>query len=36
VGLVSVFCAGLYVTMMAFYYARIVASHSELEQELAA
>jgi signal transduction histidine kinase/ActR/RegA family two-component response regulator len=34
VGLVSVFCAGLYVTMMAFYYARIVASHSELEREV--
>jgi signal transduction histidine kinase/CheY-like chemotaxis protein len=34
VGLISVFCAGLYVTMMAFYYGRIVASNSELEHEV--
>jgi signal transduction histidine kinase/ActR/RegA family two-component response regulator len=33
-GLVSVLCAGLYVTMMAFYYGRIVASNSELEREV--
>ena len=34
VGLLSVFCAGLYVTMMAFYYGRIAVSHSELEREV--
>jgi len=33
VGLVSLLCAGLYVTMMAFYYARIVNAHSELARE---
>ena len=34
VGIVSIFCAGLYVTMMALYYARIVASRSELAREV--
>ena len=34
VGLVSVFCAGVYVTMMAVYYGRILASRSELEREV--
>src|SRR5262249_55016213 len=34
VGLVSLLCAGLYVTMMAFYYARVVRSRSELEREV--
>lgn len=33
-GFVSTFCAGLYVSMMALYYANIVSSHSELEQEV--
>jgi len=34
VGLVSVFCAGLYVTIMASYYGRIVVSRSELQREI--
>jgi signal transduction histidine kinase/ActR/RegA family two-component response regulator len=34
VGIFSVFCAGVYVTSMAVYYARIVASRSELEREV--
>ena len=33
-GFVSTFCAGLYVSMMALYYANIVSSHSELEEEV--
>jgi signal transduction histidine kinase len=33
-GFVSTFCAGLYVSMMALYYANIVSSQSELEQEV--
>src|SRR3954463_14799633 len=33
-GLVSTFCAGVYVSMMALYYARIVSSQSELEHEI--
>jgi signal transduction histidine kinase len=33
-GLVSTFCASVYVSMMALYYARIVSSQSELEQEV--
>jgi signal transduction histidine kinase len=32
-GLVSTFCAGVYVSMMALYYAKIVSSQTELEQE---
>jgi signal transduction histidine kinase/ActR/RegA family two-component response regulator len=32
-GLVSTFCAGVYVAMMALYYANIVSSQSELEHE---
>src|SRR5207302_9188048 len=32
-GLVSTFCAGVYVSMMALYYARVVSSQTELEQE---
>ena len=32
-GIVSVLCAGLYVTTIALYYARVVASRSELERE---
>jgi signal transduction histidine kinase len=32
-GLVSTFCAGVYVSMMALYYAQIVSSQTELEQE---
>ncbi len=33
-GFVSTFCAGMYVSMMALYYANIVSSQSELEQEV--
>ena len=33
-GFVSIFCAGMYVSMMALYYANIVSSQSELEQEV--
>ena len=33
-GIVSTFCAGVYVSMMALYYANIVSSQSELEQEV--
>jgi signal transduction histidine kinase/CheY-like chemotaxis protein len=33
IGLVSTFCAGVYVAMMALYYANIVSSQSELEHE---
>jgi signal transduction histidine kinase len=33
-GIVSTFCAGVYVSMMALYYANIVSSQSELEQEI--
>jgi signal transduction histidine kinase/CheY-like chemotaxis protein len=33
-GLVSTFCAGVYVSMMALYYSNIVSSQSELEQEI--
>ena len=33
-GFVSTICAGLYVSMMALYYANIVSSHRELEQEV--
>ena len=33
-GLVSTVCASVYVSMMALYYARIVSSQSELEQEV--
>jgi signal transduction histidine kinase len=33
-GLVSTFCAGVYVSMMALYYANIVSSQFELEQEV--
>src|SRR3954463_3734971 len=33
-GFVSTFCAGVYVSMMALYYANIVSSQSELEQEV--
>jgi signal transduction histidine kinase/ActR/RegA family two-component response regulator len=33
-GMVSTFCAGVYVSMMALYYANIVSSQSELEQEI--
>jgi signal transduction histidine kinase/CheY-like chemotaxis protein len=32
--LVSLFCASVYVSMMALYYANIVASQSELEREV--
>jgi signal transduction histidine kinase len=34
VGIVSGLCAGIYVTFMARYYARIIASQSELEREV--
>jgi signal transduction histidine kinase len=34
VGIVSGLCAGIYVTFMARYYARVVASQSELEREV--
>jgi len=33
-GLVSTFCAAIYVSMMALYYANIVSSQAELEQEV--
>jgi signal transduction histidine kinase len=33
-GLVSTLCAGVYVSMMALYYAAIVSSQSELEHEI--
>ncbi len=33
-GMVSTFCAGVYVSMMALYYASIVSSQSELELEI--
>jgi signal transduction histidine kinase len=33
-GMVSTFCAGVYVSMMALYYASIVSSQAELEQEV--
>jgi signal transduction histidine kinase len=33
-GLVSTFCASIYVSMMALYYASIVSSQGELEQEV--
>jgi signal transduction histidine kinase len=33
-GLISTFCAGVYVSMMALYYASIVSSQAELEQEV--
>jgi signal transduction histidine kinase len=33
-GLVSTFCEGIYVTMMALYYAGVVSSQSELEEEV--
>jgi signal transduction histidine kinase len=33
IGLVSLFCAGLYATAMALYQARMLASKSELERE---
>jgi signal transduction histidine kinase/CheY-like chemotaxis protein len=34
VGIISVFCAAVYVSMMALYYANIVASQSELGREV--
>ncbi len=34
IGVFSTFCAGAYVTAMAVYYARVVASRSELEREV--
>jgi len=33
-GMVSTLCAGVYVSMMALYYASIVSSQAELEQEV--
>jgi signal transduction histidine kinase len=33
-GLVSTVCAGVYMSMMALYYANIVSTQSELEQEI--
>jgi signal transduction histidine kinase len=33
-GLISTFCASVYVSMMALYYANIVSSRAELEQEV--
>jgi signal transduction histidine kinase len=33
-GLISTFCAAIYVSMMALYYASIVSSQAELEQEV--
>ena len=33
-GLISTFCASVYVSMMAIYFANIVYSHGELEQEI--
>jgi signal transduction histidine kinase/CheY-like chemotaxis protein len=34
IGIISVFCATVYVSMMALYYANIVASQSELQREV--
>ncbi len=34
-GLISTFCASIYVSMMALYYANVVSSQVELEQEVA-
>jgi len=34
IGIISTLCAGVYVSMMALYYASIVASQSELELEV--
>ena len=34
IGIVSVFCAGIYVTGMALYYTRIVVSRSTLQREI--
>jgi len=34
IGLISTICAAIYVSMMALYYANIVASQSELEREV--
>lgn len=34
-GLISTFCASVYVSMMAMYYANIVSSQAELEHEIA-
>ncbi len=33
-GILSTFCAGLYVSMMALYYGNVVSSQSELEREI--
>jgi signal transduction histidine kinase len=33
-GLISTFCAAIYVSMMALYYANVVSSQAELEQEV--
>jgi signal transduction histidine kinase len=33
-GLISTFCASIYVSMMALYYANVVSSQAELEQEV--
>jgi signal transduction histidine kinase len=33
-GLVSTFCAGIYVSMMALYYGNVVSSQAELEDEI--
>ena len=33
-GVISIFCATVYISMMALYYANIVASQSELEREV--
>jgi signal transduction histidine kinase/CheY-like chemotaxis protein len=35
IGIISTICAAIYVSMMALYYANIVASQSELEREVA-
>jgi signal transduction histidine kinase/ActR/RegA family two-component response regulator len=35
IGIISTVCAAIYVSMMALYYANIVASQSELEREVA-
>lgn len=34
VGMISIFCAAIYVSMMAVYYANVVASQSELQREV--
>ena len=34
-GIVSTLCAGIYVSMMALYYAKVVSSQPELEREVA-